>query len=129
MKPVEKSSNTMTFRARCSMYSSTRWEPMNPAPPVIRMFFPLVFIDVFPSALRPCRTLKRITSEYFISFEQYLPLDVAWRKKVHAKLSGPRVAVTSGMRFADNSVGLRKTQQYVVKKHKGETRPLIMVEN
>lgn len=65
--------------------------------------------------------LRHVTSECFVSFEQDLLLDVSWWKKIAQRLSSPRVAVTSGMRFADKPRGLRKMQQYVAKKYKGET--------
>jgi glycosyltransferase involved in cell wall biosynthesis len=65
--------------------------------------------------------LKHVTSEFFISFEQDILLDPAWWKKIPGNLSNPKVAIASGMRFADKPEGLRKMQQYVAKKYKGET--------
>lgn len=64
--------------------------------------------------------LKHVTSEYFMSFEQDLLLDPAWYKKVPEKVTDSRVAVASGMRFADKPIGLRKLQQYVARKYIGE---------
>lgn len=64
--------------------------------------------------------LKHVTSDCFISFEQDLLLDSAWWKKIPEKLSEPRVAVASGMRFADKPIGLRRMQQYVARKYVGE---------
>ena len=64
--------------------------------------------------------LKHIASEYFISFEQDLLLAHDWWKKVPPLLENPRVAAASGMRFADKPRGIRKLQQYVAKKYRGE---------
>ena len=64
--------------------------------------------------------LKHVASASFVSFEQDLLLDTAWWKKIPEKLSEPRVAVASGMRFADKPIGLRKMQQYVARKYVGE---------
>jgi glycosyltransferase involved in cell wall biosynthesis len=65
--------------------------------------------------------LRHVTSEYFVSLEQDLLLDVTWWEKIPEKLSNLRVAVASGMRFADRPRGVRKLQQYVARKYKGET--------
>lgn len=65
--------------------------------------------------------LEHVTSEYFVSLEQDLLLDPEWHKKVPAKMSDSGVAVSSGMRFADKPIGLRKLQQYVARKYIGET--------
>lgn len=64
--------------------------------------------------------LKRATSEYFISFEQDLLLAQDWWDQIPPCLENPRIAVASGMRFADKPVGVRKLQQYVAKKYRGE---------
>jgi GT2 family glycosyltransferase len=64
--------------------------------------------------------LKNVTSEYFISFEQDLLLTRDWWNKIPAYLGNPKVAAASGMRFADKPRGVRKLQQYVAKKYRGE---------
>jgi len=66
-------------------------------------------------------TLKHVTSEYFISFEQDLLLSPEWWKKIPAYIENPEVAAASGMRFANKPVGVKKLQQYVAKKYRGET--------
>ncbi|TRO54958.1 glycosyltransferase family 2 protein, partial [Candidatus Bathyarchaeota archaeon] len=45
--------------------------------------------------------LKRVTSEYFASFEQDLLLSREWWEKIPPLLEKPNVAAASGMRFAD----------------------------
>jgi glycosyltransferase involved in cell wall biosynthesis len=64
--------------------------------------------------------LKHVTSEHFISFEQDLLLASDWWKKIPSYLENPSVGAASGMRFADNPIGVRKLQQYVAKKYRGE---------
>jgi len=64
--------------------------------------------------------LKHVSSEYFASFEQDLLLDPAWLENIPKKMTDPKVAVVSGIRFADRPQGVRKLQQYVAKKYKGE---------
>ncbi len=64
--------------------------------------------------------LKHVSSEYFISFEQDLLLTSDWWEKIPAYLENPKVAAASGMRFADKPAGVRKLQQYVAKKYRGE---------
>lgn len=64
--------------------------------------------------------LKHVTSESFISFEQDLLLARDWWGKVPKYLKNPKVAAASGMRFADKPRGVRKLQQYVAKKYRGE---------
>jgi glycosyltransferase involved in cell wall biosynthesis len=64
--------------------------------------------------------LKRVQSEYFISFEQDLFLARDWWEKIPVSLENSTVAVVSGMRFADKPRGVRKLQQYVAKKYRGE---------
>ncbi len=66
--------------------------------------------------------LKHVTSEYFISFEQDLLLARDWWDKIPRSLGNPKVAVASGMRFANKPIGIRKLQQYVAKKYRGETK-------
>jgi glycosyltransferase involved in cell wall biosynthesis len=64
--------------------------------------------------------LKHVTSEFFISFEQDLLLAYDWWEKIPPYLENPRIAVASGMRFADKPIGVRRLQQYVAKKYRGE---------
>jgi GT2 family glycosyltransferase len=64
--------------------------------------------------------LKHVMSEYFISFEQDLLLACDWWKKIPPLLENLKVATASGMRFADKPIGVRKLQQYVAKKYRGE---------
>ncbi|MEM3578197.1 MAG: glycosyltransferase [Candidatus Bathyarchaeia archaeon] len=66
--------------------------------------------------------LKHVTSEYFISFEQDLLLARDWWEKIPPYLENPKVAVASGMRFASKPEGVRKLQQYVAKKYRGESQ-------
>jgi glycosyltransferase involved in cell wall biosynthesis len=65
--------------------------------------------------------LKHVESPFFISFEQDLLLAKDWWQKIPLHLEGSKVAVASGMRLADKPIGLRKLQQYVAKKYRGET--------
>ncbi|MFB3888953.1 MAG: glycosyltransferase family 2 protein [Candidatus Bathyarchaeia archaeon] len=64
--------------------------------------------------------LRRVRSKFFISFEQDLLLARDWWTKVPGHLENSRVAVASGMRFANKPPGVRKLQQYVAKKYRGE---------
>jgi glycosyltransferase involved in cell wall biosynthesis len=64
--------------------------------------------------------LENVTSEFFISFEQDLLLARDWWSKIPPLLKNPKVAAASGMRFADKPRGVRKLQQYVAKKYRGE---------
>lgn len=66
--------------------------------------------------------LKHVTSEYFISFEQDLLLARDWWNKIPFAFENPKVAVASGMRFANKPVGVRRLQQYVAKKYRGEAK-------
>jgi glycosyltransferase involved in cell wall biosynthesis len=66
--------------------------------------------------------LKHVTSEYFISFEQDLLLAYDWWEKIPPYLENPKVAAASGMRFASKPEGIRKLQQYVAKKYRGEAQ-------
>jgi hypothetical protein len=43
-----------------------------------------------------------------------------WWRKIPPRLSNPNIAVASGMRFASQPPGVRKLQQYVAKKYRGE---------
>jgi len=64
--------------------------------------------------------LKHVKAERFISFEQDLLLSRDWWSKIPCYLENPQVAAASGMRFADMPGGVRKLQQYVAKKYRGE---------
>ena len=64
--------------------------------------------------------LRHVESEWFISFEQDLLLARDWWDNVPKALENSKVAVASGMRFADKPMGIRKLQQYVAKKYRGE---------
>lgn len=64
--------------------------------------------------------LKHVDSEYFISFEQDLLLAYDWWNKIPPYLDNPKIAAASGMRSADKPAGVRKLQQYVAKKYRGE---------
>jgi glycosyltransferase involved in cell wall biosynthesis len=66
--------------------------------------------------------LRHATSERLISFEQDLLLARDWWKKVPGALENPKVAVASGMRFADKPLGIHKLQGYVARKYRGETK-------
>ena len=65
--------------------------------------------------------LKRVASEYFISFEQDLLLAPEWWEKIPPYFHDNQVAAASGMRFADKPRGVKKLQQYVAKKYRGES--------
>ena len=64
--------------------------------------------------------LKRVTTNWFVSFEQDLLLTHDWWAKVTPMLEKSKVAAASGMRFADKPPGVRCLQQYVAKKYRGE---------
>jgi len=64
--------------------------------------------------------LKHVTTEWFISFEQDLLLARDWWDKVPKALEDLKVAIASGMRFANNPIGIRRTQQYVARKYRGK---------
>jgi glycosyltransferase involved in cell wall biosynthesis len=66
--------------------------------------------------------LKKVETEYFVSFEQDLVLARDWWKRVPMAFKDPKVAVCSGMRFANKPRGIRRLQQYVAKKYRGETQ-------
>jgi hypothetical protein len=63
--------------------------------------------------------LKRVKSEYFLSFEQNLLLACDWWEKIPHLVDNSKVAAASGMRFADKPGSVRKLQQYVAK-YRGE---------
>jgi glycosyltransferase involved in cell wall biosynthesis len=64
--------------------------------------------------------LRNVTSEFFISFEQDLLLTRDWWDKIPDSIKNPKAAVASGMRFVSKPVGVRRLQQYVAKKYRGE---------
>ena len=64
--------------------------------------------------------LEQVTSDFFISFEQDLLLAPDWLQKILPLLENPKVAVASGMRFADKPVGVKKLQEYVGKQYRGK---------
>jgi glycosyltransferase involved in cell wall biosynthesis len=64
--------------------------------------------------------LKNVESKYFISFEQDLLLSREWWKKIPPMIKKRKIAVASGMRFANKPPGVKKLQQYVAKKYRGE---------
>jgi glycosyltransferase involved in cell wall biosynthesis len=64
--------------------------------------------------------LANVTPEFFISFEQDLLLARDWWNKIPPLLENSKVTAASGMRFADKPRGIRKLQQYVAKKYRGE---------
>jgi glycosyltransferase involved in cell wall biosynthesis len=65
--------------------------------------------------------LKHVEAEHFISFEQDLLLARDWWDRIPRYLENSKVAAASGMRFADKPVGVKKLQQYVAKKYRGES--------
>ncbi len=64
--------------------------------------------------------LEQVTSDFFVSFEQDLLLALDWWHKIPPLLENSNVAVASGMRFADKPIGVKKMQEYVGKKYRGE---------
>ncbi|MCW4009798.1 MAG: glycosyltransferase family 2 protein [Candidatus Bathyarchaeota archaeon] len=66
--------------------------------------------------------LGHVESEFFVSFEQDLLLARDWWSRVPRALADPKVAAASGMRFADKPRGVRRLQQYVAKKYRGEAQ-------
>jgi glycosyltransferase involved in cell wall biosynthesis len=64
--------------------------------------------------------LEKVASEFFVSFEQDLLLSHDWWEKIPPLLEDSSVAAASGMRFADRPKGVKKLQQYVAKKYRGE---------
>jgi glycosyltransferase involved in cell wall biosynthesis len=66
--------------------------------------------------------LKCVTAEYFVSLEQDLLLAHDWWARIPPNLKNPRIAFASGMRFADKPAGVRKLQQYVALKYRGESQ-------
>jgi glycosyltransferase involved in cell wall biosynthesis len=66
--------------------------------------------------------LKHVATDWFISFEQDLLLARDWWDKVPKAFEDSKVAVVSGMRFANKPIGIRRTQQYVARKYRGEAK-------
>ena len=66
--------------------------------------------------------LKHVESDFFVSFEQDLLLAPDWWSKIPEAFVDPKVAVASGMRFADRPRGVRRLQQYVARKYRGEAK-------
>lgn len=64
--------------------------------------------------------LRHVKSDFFVSFEQDLLLAREWWNKIPRYLDNPEVSVASGMRFASKPKGVRRMQQYVAKKYRGE---------
>ena len=64
--------------------------------------------------------LRHVESERFASFEQDLLLARDWWKNIPKHLEGPNVGAVSGVRFASKPLGVRKMQQYVARKYRGE---------
>jgi glycosyltransferase involved in cell wall biosynthesis len=65
--------------------------------------------------------LKHVESAYYVSFEQDLLLARDWWEKIPHLVDNSKVAAASGMRFADKPIGVKKLQQYVAKKYRGES--------
>jgi glycosyltransferase involved in cell wall biosynthesis len=66
--------------------------------------------------------LQQVTLDYFVSFEQDLLLAQDWWQKITPLMKDPKVAVASGMRFADKPIGVKKMQEYVGRKYRGEAK-------
>ena len=66
--------------------------------------------------------LEQVTSDFFVSFEQDLLLTYDWWQKIPPLLENSCVAAASGMRFADRPLGVKKMQEYVGKKYRGEAK-------
>jgi glycosyltransferase involved in cell wall biosynthesis len=64
--------------------------------------------------------LRHVESNWFVSFEQDLLLAHDWWRRIPRHLEDSNVAVASGMRFASKPRGVRRMQQYVAKKYRGE---------
>ena len=64
--------------------------------------------------------LEHVTSDFFVSFEQDLLLASDWWQKILLLLDSSNFAAASGMRFADKPLGVKKMQEYVGKKYRGE---------
>jgi glycosyltransferase involved in cell wall biosynthesis len=64
--------------------------------------------------------LKHVESDFFVSFEQDLLLALDWWKKISPIVENSQIAAASGMRFASQPRGVKKLQQYVASKYRGE---------
>ena len=64
--------------------------------------------------------LRRVESDLFVSFEQDLLLARDWWRKIPRYLEDSKITVASGMRFASKPMGVRRMQQYVARKYRGE---------
>jgi glycosyltransferase involved in cell wall biosynthesis len=64
--------------------------------------------------------LEEVSSDFFVSFEQDLLLATDWWQQIPPLLENPTVAAASGMRFADKPLGVKKMQEYVARKYRGE---------
>jgi glycosyltransferase involved in cell wall biosynthesis len=64
--------------------------------------------------------LRHVESDLFVSFEQDLLLALDWWSKIPPYLLDSNVTVASGMRFASQPLGVKRMQQYVAKKYRGE---------
>jgi len=64
--------------------------------------------------------LEMVGSDFFVSFEQDLLLSNNWWQKISPMILNPKIAVASGMRFADKPAGVRKLQEYVGKQYRGK---------
>ena len=64
--------------------------------------------------------LTHVSTKFFVSFEQDLLLARDWWDKIPKHLEGSNIMVASGIRFANKPRGVRKMQQYVAKKYRGE---------
>jgi GT2 family glycosyltransferase len=64
--------------------------------------------------------LRHVEMDYFVSFEQDLFLASDWWSKIPSYLEHSSVGAASGMRFADKPRGVKKLQQYVARKYRGE---------
>jgi glycosyltransferase involved in cell wall biosynthesis len=64
--------------------------------------------------------LTHVSTKFFISFEQDLLLARDWWDKIPRHLEDSNITVASGMRFANKPIGVRRMQQYVAKKYRGE---------
>jgi glycosyltransferase involved in cell wall biosynthesis len=64
--------------------------------------------------------LRRVESDLFVSFEQDLLLARNWWQKIPKYLDNVKVTAASGMRFANKPPGVRRMQQYVARKYRGE---------
>jgi glycosyltransferase involved in cell wall biosynthesis len=64
--------------------------------------------------------LRNVSAEFFVSFEQDLLLARDWWGKITPRIVDNRLAAVSGVRFASRPLGVRRLQEYVAKKYRGE---------